>query len=94
MSLRTRPLVWPVVLAAAAITCSSDNLTLPNEGLPAALALISGNGQTGTVATPLTDSLIVRVTDSKSRPVEGIKVVFTPTLGGGDAVPDTGVTNC
>ncbi len=75
------------------MTCSSDNLTLPSEGLPAALTLGSGNAQTATVATPLPDSLLVRVTDSKSRPVEGTKVVFTPTLGGGDAVPDTGVTN-
>ncbi|MEZ4413385.1 MAG: hypothetical protein R2910_10405 [Gemmatimonadales bacterium] len=68
-------------------------MTLPNEGLPAALTLVSGNAQSATVATPLPDSLLVRVTDSKARPVEGVKVVFTPTLGGGDAVPDTGLTN-
>lgn len=91
--MRIRPLVWPIVLAAAAVTCSSDNLTLPSEGLPAALTLGSGNAQTATVATPLPDSLRVRITDSESRPVEGIKVAFTPTLGGGDAVPDTGLTN-
>ncbi|HMU61680.1 MAG TPA: hypothetical protein PKA66_07850, partial [Gemmatimonadales bacterium] len=68
-------------------------MTLPNEGLPAALALVSGNAQSATVATPLPDSLRVRVTDSKDRPVEGIKVAFTTTLGGGNAVPDTGITN-
>ncbi|HQR17884.1 MAG TPA: hypothetical protein PK948_05920, partial [Gemmatimonadales bacterium] len=93
MSFRIRALVWPLVLAAAAVTCSSDDLTLPNEGLPAAMSTVAGSGQTAVVATTLPDSLIVRVIDSKSRPVEGIKVVFSPILGGGDAVPDTGITN-
>jgi hypothetical protein len=93
LHLRFRSAVWLLVIAAAAFSCSSDDLTLPNEGLPAALAVVSGGAQTAVVATPLPDSLLVRVTDSKSRPVEGIKVAFTPLLGGGDAVPDTGVTN-
>jgi len=88
-----RPLLWPVALAAVAVTCTSDELTLPNEGLPAAIASVSGSGQTGTVGAPLPDSLVVRITDSEDRPVEGAKVVFTPVLGGGDAIPDTGVTN-
>ncbi len=93
MAFRIRALVWPLALAAAAGSCSSDDLTLPNEGLPAAMSTVAGSGQTAVVATTLPDSLIVRVTDSKSRPVEGIKVVFSPILGGGDAVPDTGLTN-
>ncbi len=93
MHFRVRPVVWSLAVAAAAVSCSSDNLTLPNEGLPAAMATVSGSAQTAVVATPLPDSLLVRVTDSKSRPVEGIKVAFTPLLGGGDAVPDTGLTD-
>lgn len=93
LSFSIRSLVWPLALAAAAVTCSSDDLTLPSEGLPAAMSLMGGSGQTAVVATTLPDSLIVRVIDSKSRPVEGIKVAFSPILGGGDAVPDTGLTD-
>jgi len=93
LDFRIRPAVWPLIVAAAAAGCSSDSLTLPSEGLPAAMAVVSGGGQTAQVATPLPDSLLVRVTDSESRPVEGVKVAFTPLLGGGDALPDTGVTN-
>lgn len=93
MTLRIRPFVVSFGLALSALTCSSDSLTLPEEGLPAALVIVSGNGQTAPVTAPLPDSLVVRVTDSESRPVEGVKVAFTPTLGGGDAAPDTGLTN-
>jgi len=93
LHLQTRSLLWPLILAAASVTCSSDSLTLPSEGLPAALTIVSGNNQNGTVALPVADSLVVRVTDTESRPVEGVKVAFTPVLGGGDAVPDTGVTD-
>jgi len=91
--LRYRASLWPFLLAAATASCSSDNVTLPSEGLPSAIVAVGGGGQTAVVATPLPESLTVRVTDSKARPVEGIKVVFTPTLGGGDAIPDTALTN-
>ena len=93
MSQRHRPLSWPVAFALVALTCTSNDLTLPSEGLPSAMASVSGSGQSAVVATPLPESLVVRVTDTENRPVEGTKVVFTPLLGGGDAVPDTGLTN-
>lgn len=91
--LRLRSLAWPFALAGTVLTCSSDNLTLPSEGLPATLSVVSGAGQTAAVATPLPDSIRIRVTDSESRPVEGIEVAFIAVLGGGDAAPDTGVTD-
>jgi len=60
---------------------------------PAALLKSSGDNQSATAGLPLPDSVVVRVTDTESRPAEGVKVVFTPVLGGGDAVPDTGLTD-
>ncbi len=70
-------------------------MTLPSEGLPAAIAVIAGEAQTGTITQPLADTLIVRVTDAKSRPVANVRVAFIMIAGGAsaDLIPDTAVTN-
>lgn len=52
---------------------------------PAALAILHGDGQTGTVATTLGERLVVRVTDRRSRPVENAAVHFL-VLGGGGSI--------
>jgi hypothetical protein len=44
------------------------------------------------VGQPLDDSLVVEVTDSDRRPVEGVEVVFTPPAGGVVVPNDTIVT--
>jgi hypothetical protein len=61
----------PLLYAA----CGSDNLTLPGEGEPAHISVVSGNGQGARVGTQL--PLVVEVTDTKSRPVAGATVEFT-----------------
>ena len=55
--------------------CSDDNLTLPSEGAPARIEIVSGNEQQARVSSPL-DSLIVKVSDSQGRPVAGVTVDF------------------
>lgn len=88
---------WPYflpVLLAAVVRCGND-ITVPAEGLPNRIEIISGDEQTGIVGDPLPDSLVVRITDSKDRPVVDLPVEFVP-VGAGDAVdllPDTAVTN-
>ena len=72
-----------------------DNLLLPSEGEPASIEVIRGDGQSGRVGDPLAEPLIVQVSDSRNRPVEGATVVFelTPANPGAELVPDTATTD-
>ncbi len=73
--------------------CSDDNLTLPSEGAPARIEIVSGNGQQARVSSPL-DSLIVKVSDSQGRPVAGVTVDFVLVEDkGGSLSPASGVTD-
>ncbi|HEV7364985.1 MAG TPA: Ig-like domain-containing protein [Gemmatimonadales bacterium] len=80
----------PLLYAA----CGSDNLTLPGEGEPAHIAIVSGSPQGGRVSTQLTEPLVVKVTDSKDRPVAGASVDFTfdDAAAGGSMNPTSFVT--
>ena len=53
-----------------------DGIVLPDEGEPAAIAVVEGNDQRGRVGEPLNDPLVVQVTDSRGRPVRGATVAF------------------
>ena len=66
-----------VLAVAGSITCSGDDLT-PPSGDPAAIAAVTGAGQTGTVAQPLPQPITVRVTDANRLPVSGIRIEFDP----------------
>lgn len=66
---------------------------MPSAGVAAKIAAVAGDGQSGVVGSVLPDSLVVRVTDSKDRPVEGQQVSFTVTAGGGTVVPPSATTN-
>jgi hypothetical protein len=80
-----------VGLSLGFAACSGENLTLPSEGEPAAIAVTGGNGQSGRVGTDLAP-LIVLVTDTKNRPVAGATVEFDFTQSGGQANPASAVT--
>ena len=69
--------------------CGGSDIVLPNEGVAAAMAVVQGNNQTGSAGAALADSLVVRVTDSKGRPVEAQPVKFTVQSGGGQITPDS-----
>jgi hypothetical protein len=80
--------------ALAAFACGGDDLVLPGDGGATAIALVRGDGQSGTVGTPLADSIVVRVTDASGRPVTGIAVEFAIPPGGtgGEVTPATALT--
>jgi hypothetical protein len=81
-------------LAALAFGCGGTDLVLPSEGVAAKIVVVSGNGQAGVVGTALVDSLIVRVTDSKDRPVQNQQVAFAPgDASSGQPVPASATTN-
>jgi adhesin/invasin len=89
MHLLRRPLVSIALLAFVA--CGGGDLTLPNEGQPANVSVVSGDGQTGTILEPLPDSLVVQVTDRFGNPVPGVEVTWAAE-GGGDVQPATATT--
>ncbi|MGH6693511.1 MAG: Ig-like domain-containing protein, partial [Gammaproteobacteria bacterium] len=68
-----------VVLSA----CGGDGSGPDGGGNPTAIAIVSGDGQTGKVAVALAQPISVRATGSGGRPVSGVAVVFAVTLGGG-----------
>src|SRR3954454_11788799 len=74
--------------------CSDDNLTLPSEGAPARIEIVSGNEQQARVSSPLDSLLIVKVSDSQGRPVAGVTVdfVLVDDHGGGSVAPASDVT--
>ncbi|MEP7325463.1 MAG: Ig-like domain repeat protein [Gemmatimonadota bacterium] len=94
-SARVSQVLLPFLFALGSLTCSGDKLVLPDEGNPAALSVISGNNQIGTVGLVLPDSIVVRVTDTKARPVVAAHVQFTlgATGTGGTFIPDDAVTD-
>ncbi|MGH7658819.1 MAG: Ig-like domain-containing protein, partial [Gemmatimonadales bacterium] len=82
----------PAAVLLVLVACAGDSLVLPDQGQPDGLQVAGGNDQEGVAGTPLRDSIVVRVTDSKQRPVQDVVVIFTAT-GGGQAIPDTAFTD-
>ena len=64
---------------------------LPSEGCPPDIDLIGGDFQGGVVGQKVADTLVVKITDSKDRAVQGQEVAFRLIAGGAGAVlaPDT-----
>jgi PKD repeat protein len=72
-----------------------EALLLPGDGEPAAITVLSGSEQQGRVGERLKNPVVVRVTDSQGRSLEGAQVVFqfTSDAPEADFVPDTARTN-
>ena len=85
------PFRLALALSALGIACGGDNLTLPDEGEPAAIAIDDGNLQNGTVGEALGDSLVVMVTDRFDDPVGGVAVTWSAE-GGGSVDPAESIT--
>jgi hypothetical protein len=82
------------IVALGAMTlaaCSSDS-TSPLT-TPAAIAAISGNGQSASVGTPLTSPIVFEVTTAADAPVSGVTVSFAVTSGTATLAPTTVVTD-
>lgn len=78
-------------LAIAVGGCGGENLVLPNEGQPAALAVVRGDQQSGTIGEAVGDSLVVQVTDRFKNPVPNVLVTWQAE-GGGTVAPDSNRT--
>jgi hypothetical protein len=83
------PLPLPVALAAFLLVpaaCGDSTAPAP----PAAVAAVGAVDLAGAVGT--TDTLVVRVTDARRRPLANVPVAWTVTAGGGAVVPVDGAT--
>ena len=93
-SARLRPIVAGLTPALAALLaggCGGNDITLPAEGVPKNVAIVSGDGQSSAIGSVLPDRIIVRVTDSRDDPVANQPVTFSAS-GGGSLAPATATT--
>jgi hypothetical protein len=90
---RSPAIRFALPVAALALGCGGNDLTLPNEGVAAKIVVVSGDQQEGTVGNALANRLVVRVTDSKDRPVQDQPVTFAPDPGSGATQPITANTD-
>jgi hypothetical protein len=63
-------------LGLAGLGCGSSDLSLPNDGAPATLTAVSGDGQEAKVGSPLPEPLVAGVSDAVQRPVPDVRLVF------------------
>jgi hypothetical protein len=89
-----RRVALPIVLVLAILTagCGGD-IVLPDEGEAAKLEIVSGNDQFGPAGTTLAQPIVVRVLDTRERPVANQDVTFTIGSGGGTVAPATVKSN-
>jgi Bacterial Ig-like domain (group 1)/Filamin/ABP280 repeat len=71
-----------LALGVPAFGCGGDDLTLPNQGEPAAMEALDGDRQNGTVGQALSESLVVLVTDRFHDPVPNVLVRWEAGVGG------------
>ena len=60
--------VLAVAIALGLYACG-EGVVLPNEGVPAAIVVIDGDEQSAPAGAVLGKELVVKVTDSRGRPV-------------------------
>jgi len=80
-------------VVAALLTGPSASATLKVQPKPNALAIVSGNGQTGTAGSALAQPLVVRVTAADGLGVQNVSVAFAATAGGGSLLPAAPTTD-
>ncbi len=80
---------------ASAPGLAGSPVTFTATALPGAattLEVVSGDGQTALVGTPVPDLLVVRARDAGGNPVAGLGVTWRVTAGGGSVAPQNGTT--
>jgi hypothetical protein len=87
----SRPVLAALIVTALLAGCSEK--TAPEAPQPAAIGTAASLPVNGVAGESLADSVRVRVTDSRGRPVSGVSVAFAVQGGGGAAAPGTSLTD-
>jgi hypothetical protein len=82
-----------LVVAAIAAACESSPSGPSNPPPPAAVNVVSGNGQVGTIGQALSTPLAVKVAASNGAAVKGVGVLFAVTTGTATVSPSSTVTD-
>jgi hypothetical protein len=79
---------------ARAATSAPFDIIAPDDEdpVPSEIAIVSGDGQDGTVGSALPEPYVVRVTDAEGTPLPGVTVIWAVTSGGGSVSPGSGTT--
>ena len=72
-----------VAITPVATTCGGDHATGPVQRTTAALTIAGGDGQTGSVAQPLANPLVLKVTDAQGGALPGVVVTWAVVTGAG-----------
>ena len=80
-------------MALGFAACGGDLGPDPVPGPPAAIAIKTGSGQSGTVGQELAQPVVARVTDAEGRGVAGLTVTFAAATGHGALTPAKAVTD-
>jgi hypothetical protein len=80
------------VIAAGLYACGDRDVTGP-DSVPAAIDIVSGEGQSGRVAEELSQPLVVRVLNAGGQPLAGQLVNFRVVKGGGSVFAGSALTN-
>ena len=89
-------LAYPLAVTCLVTACGGGDLALPSSGDgPAAIDVIDGDGQRGSVGAPLAEPVVVKVTNARGEPVEDVTVGFALTSAGegGGMTPATARTD-
>jgi len=89
---RGRAFVGVLASMTASVLAACSDSTSPSI-TPAAIAAVSGAGQSGTIGTMLSLPLVFEVTTVSDAPASGVAVAFTVTTGTATVSPTTAVTD-
>ena len=89
---RGRVFVGVLASMTASVLAACSDSTSPSI-TPAAIAAVSGAGQSGTIGTMLSLPLVFEVTTVSDAPASGVAVAFTVTTGTATVSPTTAVTD-
>jgi hypothetical protein len=81
-----------VAFGVTTVAACSDYSSSPSTN-PAAIAVVSGSGQSASVGTTLTSPIVFEVTTASDAPVSGVTVLFAVTSGSATLAPTTAVTD-
>ena len=85
---RPRRAAYAVAAGGLMAACGGGDLVLPRDGAAAAVEVVDGDEQTGSVGQPLSDPIVVEVRNAAGAPVEGATVQFAFTSAGDGAQVD------
>jgi hypothetical protein len=89
-TMNKKKMTWSLLVLASTACSGSTDVGTP---VPTNVEALGGADQSGTVGTPLLDSLKVRVTDADGNGVRGVRVTWSVLTDGGQISPATTTTN-